>query len=667
MSLQPQITSVLPGSEVHARLLLVEGVVSLSLSPTPELPLDGLLLITPHPALAMPPLRVSFRANRFKALLPLYPGPNDVELLVLHLDRSPHPNSPPAPPPSFRTFFHVVYAPQPAVPPLKLAIVLGSDSTGAFDDVPPDAAGPGEWRRHPNDLETACRRLRMAGYMWAAYTQDEMQKGGFGFRTFRLDEAMLPDSLSQSDVANGRQVVRQTAVIHVLRSRKYTVAEIRDPNLAQQVQGAKKAGSLFDIAIETIQENGLGGGEGGTQYVAALFADAHARQPDGAIVGHAALGGGTGNLQLAIFGSHTLFSWPTHLEELEGCLTDARPVDRRFCGVDAEGSRYFAAANVGIGAMMHEVGHLFGCPHQASGVMLRDYPRLHRSFTVLDPPDADAVVGRGVCHWHRLDLLRFAGHPSFALPAVDGPHPVPAGGVSCLGTAEGVQLRCPAGVRVVEIHVEGSGHEFPSAWLEIDTPAPVVVVPEAALRERVGSGGGGGRRLRLNVIGRNGSSCTVDDVSALLAHETVPGVGPVWRSALAGLQTEGGTRQTLILPPALRAVQVRGGSALDAIEFFPLDGPAPLRFGGTGGGPCGGGEFALAPGEHIVGFRVRSGLWMDAVEVVLNSGRSTGMLGNAGGGGPSEFLCPEGYRVCGVYGDVGSWVLRFGMLYTRAA
>lgn len=38
------------------------------------------------------------------------------------------------------------------------------------------------------------------------------------------------------------------------------------------------------------------------------------------------------------------------------------------------------AANIGMGAHLHETGHLFGCPHQESGVMLRDYVTLNRSF-----------------------------------------------------------------------------------------------------------------------------------------------------------------------------------------------------------------------------------------------------------------------------------------------
>ncbi|CAF1515620.1 unnamed protein product, partial [Rotaria sordida] len=65
--------------------------------------------------------------------------------------------------------------------------------------------------------------------------------------------------------------------------------------------------------------------------------------------------------------------------------------------------------------MMHEVGHLFGCPHQRSGVMMRDYIRLNRSFCVTEPPGPPAL-NRAECSWHRLDLLRFRAHPCFALP-----------------------------------------------------------------------------------------------------------------------------------------------------------------------------------------------------------------------------------------------------------
>ncbi|KAJ1561397.1 hypothetical protein HK405_004045 [Cladochytrium tenue] len=675
------ITSLEPGATVHTRLLLVEGAIVPALNPPqpPQpLPLDGSVWITPDADSKMPPLAVSFRQGIFRAMVPLSPGKNSIVLQVAAA-AAENPVAPPS-----RSVFEVTFVPLLQNPPLRLALILGRDSDGRYDDVP-DA-------QPPSGLATAIAKLRLAGYMWAAYTGNEMAAGGFGRRAFRLDEAWLPDSISRDDAADpaaGRPhaTMRTTAIVHVLRSQKYTVEDIRDPERAQQVEGASKAGSLFDIAIDVIRECGLGaqrdGGDGiddgaAPLYVAAMFLDAHARQPDGKIVGHAALGGGTGSLRLAIFGSHTLFAWPANLEDLERCFTDTRPVDRRHCGVDAEGKLYYAAANVGIGAMMHEVGHLYGCPHQESGVMLRDYPRLHRAFTAVDPPGADRDVGRGVCHWHRLDLLRFLDHPAFALPgdAARLPPPPPpgsappVGGVTCMGTLDGVRVSAPRGVRLVEIYTEG--HEFPSGWLEIDRADPEIVLTERTLRERAGGGGNG--RLRLHVIARDGETADVDDVAALLAWEDVPGVGRVFRSAPLGSHEGGGVQTALLAAASTQGpgrVAVRAGFAIDGLDFF-VDGGAgqpAVRFGGAGGGAN---EVALAAGEEVCGFDVRSGAWVDAVRVVVetrgNGGgsarRASSWFGNSTGGSPHPMRCPAGYRLCGVYGRVDSWLVSFGILYT---
>jgi hypothetical protein len=58
---------------------------------------------------------------------------------------------------------------------------------------------------------------------------------------------------------------------------------------------------------------------------------------------------------------------------------------------------------------------LFDCPHQRSGVMMRNYIRLNRSFSVIEPHGPLALNG-DECAWHRLDLLRFRAHPCYSLP-----------------------------------------------------------------------------------------------------------------------------------------------------------------------------------------------------------------------------------------------------------
>ena len=163
----------------------------------------------------------------------------------------------------------------------------------------------------------------------------------------------------------------------------YTIAEIRNPQRTKHNSDGKTKYSLWNIALEAIRSRFTAE----RNYVAAL-----------------------------IFDCHTLFSWPASFEEIIPSFMNTRPVDTNYIGIDFEGNTCWIAANVGIGAMLHEVGHAFGCSHQRSGAMRRDYIRLSRSFSVIEPSGPPALNGKE-CAWHRLDLLRFRAHPCFALPA----------------------------------------------------------------------------------------------------------------------------------------------------------------------------------------------------------------------------------------------------------
>jgi hypothetical protein len=316
----PQITSHLPSCTVHSRLLLVSGIIT-----TPSV--SGDLWVTAH-NYSFPAQSFPVRASAFKALLHLSPGVNNITL-----DFRPSTS----PGVSQKSVFDVCYVPLLQNPPLHLAIIVGNDSPLRYDDVPNCA--------EPATLETAIKKLRLAGYLWQAYTDAEMTAQGFGHRTFRLDEAWLPDTLSKVDSPR-----RSTARVTVLRS-KYSVAHIRDPDRAQQNKASKAGSSLFDIALEAIRENDQLRPEfGGKTHVAALFLDSTWDRARNLITGHAALGSqNVDGIALAIFGSHTLFAWPSHLEAVVSAFNDTRAVDTKFCAIDVEGKSYHMAANVGIG------------------------------------------------------------------------------------------------------------------------------------------------------------------------------------------------------------------------------------------------------------------------------------------------------------------------------
>jgi hypothetical protein len=327
---------------------------------------------------------------------------------------------------------------------------------------------------------------------------------------------------------------------------------------------------------------------------------------------------------------------------------DERSVDTKYCGIDIEGDKYWIACNVGIGAMMHEVGHLFGCPHQRSGVMMRDYIRLNRSFSVIEPSGPPALNG-DECSWHRLDLLRFRVHPCYALPSDQVSE---EGHIQVFGVDEGILLKSASGVLVVEVYLEGD--EFAKSWIEYVEKSPSeVTLSEHELRSRAGGEG----KIKINAIALNGTSTSINDIADILQVQQVPGLGKVWKSAKLGLQA--GSPSAILLPgDPLVNIRVHSGLCLDGIEFF-TDRQSFL-FGKRGGSPH---DFSMKDDECIRGFGVRSGAWIDALQIITDERRSE-WFGNVKGGTEHELMIPtKGYRFCGFYGEVQDWVMQIGLQY----
>lgn len=184
-------------------------------------------------------------------------------------------------------------APPLASPPLQLVILLAKDSPATFDATPARIVNEG------NGLETAIQKFRMAAYLWQAFTAEQMWRNKLGRRVFRMEEEWVTGTSNYRDRENG--TMRSEAKIHIVRCSK-TVAELRDPDLAQQNPNAKHSGDLFSIASDAVRDyfKPLAGQK---QYVSVLILDAHWDKQANLITGHAALGGGGGEIQLAIFGS----------------------------------------------------------------------------------------------------------------------------------------------------------------------------------------------------------------------------------------------------------------------------------------------------------------------------------------------------------------------------
>ncbi|KAK4989073.1 hypothetical protein LTR66_007149, partial [Elasticomyces elasticus] len=605
--LAPRVLSVSDNSWVHQKVLLIYGQIG-----DPQQPLDGTLTVCHHQD-SFPPTNWPVCDSHFKALVHLQPGPNKLRL-DFTASRRPSNNSPPV----HSSWININFLPLISSPPLQLVVLVAKDSPETFDAVPERI------QREGNGLDTAIRKFRMAAYLWQAFTGEQMNRHGFGRRCYRYEEEWQPGSLTFRDLETGQ--MRNEAKIHVVRLDK-TVAEIRDLDLAQQYEPAKKKGDLFGIAMDAVRAH-FAPRPGQKQYVSCLFLDTHWDKKAGTVRGHAALGGGADGIQLAIFGSHALQSYPTHIEEVVPAFQDCTRTDTEFVANDCnESGSNWEAANIGIGAHMHETGHLFGCPHQESGVMLRDYVRLNRTFCCREPystrtksPGQKLCLPTDECAWHRLDALRFRFHPCYQLPT-DQVLPADDSVVVWAVDNGTVLITAATGVSFIELFTEGDDlcHE----WIEYveQSNAPggsprQVTLTEQDLRARLPEDRRK-KKLRLKVFSAGQGEHEIPDFTQFTsktARIKLPDGRFGFRGAKVGFsQMDGSQPQDLILQSShtqtklLLSVRVYHGFAMDGLEFLYEDGESQL-FGRRGGSAT---DFPLDTrrGETIMGFYLRAGVW----------------------------------------------------------
>ncbi len=623
--------------------------------------LDGTVMVCHHhdnfPATSWP-----IHDSHFKALVHLTPGPNR-----LRFDCS----SPKLPAnngsiPAHSSWMNLNFLPLIHSPPLQLVILLGKDSPGTFDAVPERV------QREGNGLDTAIRKYRMAAHLWQAFTGEQMFRSGFGRRCFRFEEEWQTGSLSCRDL--GTNQMRNEAKVHVVRSEK-TIVELRVLNRAQQNEEGASRDDLFNIAKDALQ-NHFKPIKGQKHHVAVLLLDAHWDTMAKTITGHAALGGSSGELHLAIFGSHALQSYPTSIEEVVPALSDCSRTNTAFVANDSnESGSSWEAANIGIGAHLHEIGHLFGCPHQESGIMLRDYVRFNRSFLCREPystrtrsPGLRLCLPKDECSWHPLDTLRFRHHPCFRLPTDlslnvdDSIHvwPVDNGKVA---------VTAPTGIAFVEIFTEGDS--LCHAWIDYSSTdggissglSRQITLSESDLKARLPDDRKN-KRIKLTIHSAGQGYRNVDDFSQLKSKSAIfklPNGQPGFRGSKLGASIlEGSHPEEVLLESALiqtkllTSIKVFYDFAIDGVEFLYEDSTSQLF--GKRGGKAGGSEFMFGNiyqsaqnlhcstanipnnlpdtrrGEILLGFYLRAGLWIDGLEILTNLGRRSGVYGNPKGG-----------------------------------
>ena len=642
---------------MHQKVLLIYGQIG---DPAHR-SFDGTLSINHHQD-SFPSTSWPVCDSHFKALVYLAPGPNRLRFdfaspKLASNNVSPH-----------TTFFNVNFLPLVNSPPLQLVILMGKDSPGTFDAVPERA------QREGNDLDTAIRKFRMAAYLWQAFTGEQMYRNGFGRRCFRFEEEWTTGSLAYRDRDTGQ--MRNEAKVHVVRTDK-TVAELRDLDLAQQHDKARRKNDLFAIAKEAVQAH-FKPIPGQKQYVAVLLLDAHWDTEAKTITGHAALGEDTGEIKLSIFGSHALQSYPSSIEEVVPAFTDCTRTDTNYIANHCnESGSNWEAVNIGIGAQLHETGHLFGCPHQESGIMLRDYVRFNRTFLCREPYSTRTkeqgmrlCLPKDECKWHRLDALRFRFHPCFRLPS-DAP----------INSEDGVQVWAIDNGRILVTAVTGiafielfaNGDDTCHTWIEYingdagsSGPPRQVLLTESDLRTRLPENHKT-KTLRLAIYSVGQGKHVVDDISQLTSKKAlvkmpggllgsqIGGQKAFRGSKLGQSEVEGSQPEEIILHSAvdqtklLRSIKVYHGFAVEALEFLYEDSSSQLF--GKQGGKAGVNEFLFGNdladtllstrtntlidtrrGEILLGFYVRAGSWIDGIEILTSLGRRSGIYGNTVGG-----------------------------------
>ena len=509
---------------------------------------------------------------------------------------------------------------------------------------------PERLQKEGNGLDLAIRKFRMAAYLWQAFTGEQMNRNGLGRRCYRYEEEWQPGTLTYQDMKTGE--MRNEAKIHIIRSNK-TVREIRDLDLAQQYDKAKKNGDLFGIAAEAVKDY-FKPKPGQQHYVSCLFLDTHWDPKVKTIRGHAALGGGDGSLQLAIFGSHALQSYPASIEEVVPAFSDCTKTDTVYVANDCnESGSNWEAANIGIGAHLHETGHLFGCPHQEFGVMLRDYVRLNRTFTCREPystrtksPGQRLCLQKDECTWHRLDCLRFRFHPCFRLPT---DQPLNTDGSVQVWTVDngGVLVTAATGVAFIELYAEGddvchSHIEYLDPNNGSNGSPRQISLAESELLDRLPQDKRS-KQLKLEIYSVGQGKHVVENFSQLASTKNARVRLPDGRwgfrgSKLGFSQMEGSEAQELIIDSCyiqtklLTAIRVYHGFAVDGVEFIYEDTTTQLF--GKRGGKEGGTEFALDTrrGEVLMGFYLRAGLWIDGLQILTSLGRRSEIFGNPTGG-----------------------------------
>lgn len=608
--------------------------------------------------------------------------------------------------------------------PVHLCVILGRDSNGSYD-MPRYRTQRGEVA----NLDTAIRKLKVAGRIMQAFTQEDMRNNGFSNRSFQFVEESTQNK-SMFGYNNVTSSPHQEVKVHVLRSPK-TVAELRDPNLAQQNSKGTNTGGLFSHALDLIRDTpelySKRTGANTCIQCAVLYLDATYDVKNDLILTHAALGGGNGDIKLAIFGSHGLHSWPINFPMITPSFLDATHLSKKEVANDCyECGTSWECLNITMGAFMHEIGHLLGCPHQVDGVMLRDYVWWNRSFMTRElecirTRSRSAVIASNgfwpkVCHWNILDKMRFLFHGSFALPTdpkdstmghvytttMKNDNSYPHNKVPVLYTTQtGSTVKSDSGIFMIELVSKDLARfhipYFPKSYGGNGFQHEVFLDYDQLYAELKHSYSQAGPDFDVRILSLGGDLYVnnfkerISKSNNVIRSDFGLGKGSItgYKSDLLGRHEN---KKEVVIgfdESKLTRIRVYHGGALDGIKFYYSNGDAPAvpprnymdkitsKLGNMslnsneksvliGNEKPHFTEVLVKPGDRISKMHFRNGAWIDAVQFEFESGDKTNMLGNAHGGHLTTLEIPgKGYKLVGMYGYIGGWLDGIGIIYAE--
>ncbi|PVV04335.1 hypothetical protein BB560_001166 [Smittium megazygosporum] len=641
---------------------------------------NGSILLT-HPY--FPPMEYQVRKGVFKAIAELERGENKLVFTFTTAKKE-----------VLNREFIVNMQPNLQNPPLLLSIVVGKDSIGKFDLDPNVSSPPNDW------LQEAVSRLRCAAYLWQAFTAEQMRRNGFGWRTFRFEEEYIPDTMTNRD-----DFPRMSAKIHILRSER-TVQEIQDKERAQQWNpppGYKRTinESQFDIAGKAIDKYGPPFGPG-KHYVASLSIDSHWSPALNAALGHAALGGGGDERRLAVFGSHLTFAWPSCIEEVVPCFNNTTKVNEALLSPDGNnGKGYWMSANVGMGAYLHEVGHLLTMPH-SNGIMMRGFDNFNRTFTVSEPGYSGPILPSEELgsYWHRTDIIRLRYHPLLKFQNEPAPVKNPSKIVPYIMDG-GILLKCPDGISMTECylgdsyryHVEFTKENLPQRQnrsiptftreeYQMENPTLSLINIEAW--KQYGHFNESDK-VRFTVISNQQQELIIENIFDYIKNGQIslPNGLKVYSTMTQGRaepqlqKTEtfflGESSQYLAVPRTSKLLYLQkirsinshyhsNNSTISAIEIITSDGKSTfLGNKSTRGSRVV--KFNIPSDDGLKSASIRSGYWVDGFEFVTRKGLKSGWIGGSGGGS-ATIEVPSGCVFTGMRVYSEDWITGIALLYS---